>query len=319
MGFKTLGNRARKDPFAFKLLNHILDNQRDTQALVLAGHADDGKHNALEVARAVGTAVWGGVTYTLEGSTPTIITTVTRISAGVVRINFNSSYFSLPMAVRVVPIGARTESLPAFATYTVDSTSQITVRIWGLSSLAGNTWALVDMDFAFAVHAKRYTPATNGVTPIANAKRGDTLGAGSAERWNRLIQNQAELRKDFLVEHTSAGVHKAREIARGWATIDWDGAAFTRTDSSDGITVSSFAGLCRLTLPAGYTMPFQVFPQANYDRVAGTTDDATIANTPRSLFTATRIDVYLYQYDSTTNAWARNEFGFSVSIHAVPA
>jgi hypothetical protein len=323
MAFVTLTAKVRKNPFAFSLLNQLFANQRDNEALQNVEHDRAGRHNGLEVARAVGTAYWNGVSYALEGHS-SIISSLNRVSAGVVEVNLNSSYFQTKMVPRVSVMDNGTESVPYIAHVAVNSASKVTVYIHALAALAGNTWAATDGTFAIALHAMPYDPVGSFVTAITDATRGNTLGGNTintdVRKWNTFVQNQANLRSRMMAEHTSAGAHNAREVAKGAGVFSWDGAAY---DSIDVQNVTSCApistGRARVTIPAGYTTPYQVFAQADYRRQIDTSwADLTVVNVPRSQHTATTFDVFMYRYDDSVNQWARQYFDFACSIHTAP-
>lgn len=317
MGFETLAARARKDPFAFALLNRTLGNQRANEALQLYEHTHDGEHNALEVARSLGTAVWDGATsYSLEGESPSgRLVGVTRVGTGEVSVEVQDC--SLPLAVRLSCMADLSESVPYLLSYEVASASEIIVNIQKLSALGGNTWVAADGHFAIGVHSVKFAPLSSPVTAIANAKRGDTLGPSKV---NQLFVNAAQLRARMMAEHTSAGAHNAREIAKGFARLGYTGGLHSLDDSENVSSVSNVStGRVRLTLPGStYTTPLQVFGQPDYDRTSGVPQDLTVVCFPRAQHTATTIDAYLYQYDSSANSWGRAEFPFAASIHTDP-
>lgn len=319
MAFKTISARARNDKFSFALLNQLIENQQWNEGIQSSDHAFDGRHNVLEVARAVALVSWNGNNYELKGNSE-FITNVGRVSTGIVEIQLDQDFFVEPMAVRLFPMDLGTESVPFRHQYKVLSIAELQVFTHRLSSLGGNTWFPADGSFAIAVHCARYAPDffASPVPSVDFAKRGDTLGFAKV---NQLIANQATLRQRMLLEHTDTGEHNARVIARGFARVSWNGSAFVLEDAEGVDSVTTLGtGICRLNLTADkFDTPMQVFGQADYDRSGGgTVLDLAMACAPESAQTASQQDVYLYGYDSGDHTWDRANVGFAVSLHTEP-
>lgn len=315
MAFKTLTDRARKDPFAFSLLNQILENQRANESAHLYEHAPDGRHNSLEVARGVAVVEWDGVSAYSLTINSTEITAVTNPAVGTVTLTLDGDYFLADQAPRITCMDDAAESVPMLAGWKITSATSITVYLRKLSALSGNTWAAADGSFAIAIHCGKYSPATSPVTAIDNAFRGNTL---SNTKWNQLVQNQADLRSRILTEHTSTGGHDALEIALGYAKASYNGSAYSLA-ASDVVTsiASSATGIVELALPSSrYDTQYPVFVHADYARDnSGATSEVTVVNVPLGSLTATEAVFYLYAYDSGTNTWARADFNFAATLH----
>jgi hypothetical protein len=316
-----LPTKARKDPLGYQYLNNLQAEQEGTQRLALVQHNADGGHNALEVARAVGSFSYSAGAYSIDAGSSSIITAVSKFGVGIVDITLAANYLAIPIGMRVAVIDTTGESVPCIAGHFITSATSVRVYLKALSSLLGNTWNLTDLAFAVALHA---LPYTSNATPISTLDqfwmREMTVGYAD---WNAIISNQAQMQTALLLEHKTDGTHNTRNIAKSAGRVTWDGAAYTLADDE---RVTSAAGVstgrARVTLDAGHTLALQVFPTVDYNTAAGNQSDLMLINAPKTQFVAgppTTFDVFMYKYDASVNQWARAHSDFAFSVHTAPS
>lgn len=320
MAYQPITAKVRKDPFGFGLWNRLRTNLLDAQSLEKVEHNLDGTHNSLEVARAVGSVVWGGATYTLSGFNA-FVSSVASAGAGIITLTLGAGKFSTNMVPMVTAQGVNGESLPIIASARVISATSVEVYVRQLAALAGNTWNLADGTVAVALHASPYTAGgLSAITSPLSKMRGQCVSAEAAD-WNTFVTGEATLRANQLVGHRSGGTHNIREMARAYAALKWDGANYSITSSSaGGVTAVSRvgAGIVDLTLTGAgaFALPMQVFGEVDYARNnGGSFGDLYVIDFPTSQMTATNVRAYIYKHDFAANNWARADTNFYAAVH----
>lgn len=327
--FPTWVAKIRKDPLGSTGYNRLLARARWAETLFLREHLSTsigsgaGEHNAAEVPREVGSIyVTGGPTYNKEGFR--YATGVTRPNPGEFAVALNSNPYPSTgqMAVQIQNTSEAGINKPCLSTFVLGSSSLITVYQQKLTSAlgAGNAWATDDDSFVMAIHGAPLGIGLAGTQGISK-QRGDELSDTSTD-YNQQIQFDADLRAKFLLEHSSAGVHTNREVAKSWAHVEVNSGGgsyrIVSTGSRNALTVSRpGAGIARVTNTSAWTLSAQPFVMADYQRAnSGVESDTYVACVPRSLITTTTVDIYFYKYDFGAMTWARADTDFFIVVHA---
>lgn len=322
--------RVRKDPLGASSYNTLIARAKWAEALFLKEHTSEGvagggvsEHNAAEVPREVGSVyVAGGPTYNIEGFRHAI--SVTRPALGTFAVALdNSAYLDAArMTVQLQNTSERGINKPCISSFIIASTSEVDVCQKYLTSALGaaNAWAAEDDSFVLAIHGGALAPGNPGTVGILK-QRGDELSDVAAD-CNAQVQFDADLRAKFLLDHSTAGVHTCREVAKSWAHVyvEAGGGSYKVADTGtrNPLTVSRPGlGIVRLTNTTAWTLSAQPFVTTDFQRTnSGVEDDTYIACVPRSLITTTTVDVYLYKYDFGAMTWARADTDFYISIYA---
>lgn len=317
MIFSLLRTRARKEHLGPNYLNLLRENCNLNGGLARVGHDRDGRHNALEVARAVASFSWSGSAWSIDTGSTAQVTNVAAVSTGIVDVTLSASYFSLPMVPRFSALHADGESLPIIGMVIQTSATSLRVCIRKLASLGGNTWNLFDGDFALAIHAAPFANAAPDDLPDHWVRRQNLAD----DVWNELVVNQGERYAALVSQHTSGGLHNTREVPRGFARVTSNGAGTSTLADSyrvDSVTRVS-NGRNRLNLPAGYTTPMQVFGEAEYLRTGGgSASDVFVVCWPKSQHTTAKVEAFTYEYDVASNTWSAQDVDFTATIHTAP-
>lgn len=312
--FVNMPVRARKDALGPVTLNQLAANTEAVQQLSLREHAADGTHNALEVPRALGRSVWGGASYThYLYSDSAYWTSNANPAVGQVDLTLDAAGFSYPyMPVIASCCDEDVLNKPWMATVKVTSATSVSVYVSKLSSAlgAGNTWAATDGSFSVALHS---LPAAQAATlsALTPKQRRGFLTEGASD-WNGLVTLQGGLRKLALTKHTSAGEHDDSLIAReyGYVTYDSGGVKYDLI-SGDVASVSRVSqGICDVTTSRTFSAT---------TAMAAFVQDLPTSNTSLWVInyrvtSTTNVRVYLYQYDFTSDTWARADGDFFVSV-----
>lgn len=333
MGYPRLPVYVRNDPYGPKGHNDLL--QRTDQLVAQFGaehHALNGLHNTPHVARALGHLEWGGASYTDKGFTTYPPATITNPTPGTIRLRFASAFafsgFSTDTAIIEVQPSDDTgggDGHPWLSSAAWVNSLEVEIYLKKNTASLGSqqTFAATDGDFFVGIR----TPAAPG-TAAGNASgrrmRGDGLVVDPSN-WNPAVQKLGDHRYASLIEHTSAGLHNAREVSKAWGYAKWNSTTSTyqwlgHQGLGAGIIRQS-TGVVRVYLancvPAIST-PVQAFVRP-IAAVTGTDHTGIrLAHVPKALCTATTIDVYLYE--SLVSAgpvytWQRVDGDFFIRVH----
>ncbi len=336
MPFVPMQAAAHYDPFGPTRWSQWLRNLAWLRGGFEAKHlASTGEHNAMEVPRVCRRITWtsGTSTYALADASSDI-TAVTRIAAGHIRLTLAASRFTTDLRCQVNVAGPGTEAKPWLHRIEVTSATQVEIYLHQLSSAlgAGNTWAASDTDFDIAIHSTPLTPTQWAASPVGAAtrfpvspRRRDTLGAldyASADQpFNEMLFHIANVRKQFLVEHATDGLHNTRQVARHFVQgrfrtagtydiIDELGAyTFTLAEAATGqVTVTTSSALTTAI------SPFVAPDWTRQDSTVGSSGNITIIHA--KVDSTTQTTLWMYRYDTATDTWARARADFWLVIHS---
>jgi hypothetical protein len=306
MAFKPISAKVRKDPLGHGLANDLVENNDNNAQLLYSEHTPDGKHNSIEVPRAVGLIRYSGGSYTLHSSSSSTISSISSPSTGKVTLTLESGKFSTPMSIRLTPMDSTTDTVPWLCSYEVTSATSVSVYVRKLS--ATDTWTLTNGSFAIGIHSAPFTSSASVITQPSKLVRGSNLGKS---HWNTMVSNQATVRTNQLVGHASGGAHTAKEFPIGYFAAWEDVSEFnvlTRVGYIDSISMPA-TGVFRANLTAStFTAPFPVFAwsQARPEYYGGE-GTPTIACVPEDELTSTVCNVYVYyQNRPISYAWAKD-------------
>jgi hypothetical protein len=311
--------KARNEPLGFATMNQFAQNLEYISLLHLVEHDPIGHHNALEVARIVGSAVWGGATYSTSNTAFTLAGGNNPAVGTVILTNSSTTLPSSSQTLALTVQDVEGESKPCIAGYRVTSSTTVEVYLKHLTSAlgAGNAWAAKDMTVAVAEFARPYVSHFLSYTPATPLTRGDYL---TPENWGAVsIANRALL----TTEHTAAGEHNLRQVANGWADIAFDFGGTSYAATSDSGDIASVTRLSQgivevgLEVASGFTTPMQVFAHvgwASSDPGAAETDMHVICF-PTTQMSSTKVTAYIYKFDSVAKTWDRADADFYLSVH----
>lgn len=334
--FPPWTTRIRKDPLGSAGYNQLTQRFRWVENMFSKEHllqtGDDvgtaGEHNAIEIPREVGSVYFtAGPTGAVEGFR--YATGATRSAAGTIQLALNPDpYPSMDsIALQVTNCSENGASKPAITHATIVSTSRIDFFSQYLTSAigAGNTWAVDDANLCVAVHGP---PLLGGgrSTPGTSKIRGNWLTEDAADI-NATIEADTLLREKFLDDgigdsHTTAGAHACREVARTWAEVSFNGAAFVTVDScADNPVVATTTvsgGVCELEFDNAWTLPAQPFVSTDWrvDSGAGDYEDMFVVCCPRTEITTTKVRVHFYRYLPGSLVWENRDTNFFIVVYA---
>lgn len=325
--FPPWNARVRKDPLGALSYNRLLERAGWAEAIFLREHASTtlgtgaGEHNVAEIPREVGSIYTAaGPSYAKEGFR--YASGISRPALGTAALALAASppYLTTTMAAQVQNMSETGINKPVLTSFQFISATEVRFYNQYLTSAlgGGNAWATEDANFCAALHS---VPVGNAWLPLTSGRRkqrGDTLTEYGLD-YNQQVQFDADLWAKFVLEHSTAGVHTNREVARTFAHVENNaGNSFriVRTSARNALTVAwQSTGVARLTNTSAWTLSAQPFVMVDYARANGGAEgDIFVACCPRSLVTTTTFDVYLYQYSGGN--WARADTDFYVSVHA---
>lgn len=327
MSYTTLPAKARKDSLGFALSNKLSENYDAVLDAFRREHNDDGTHNTLGVARAVGTVRWtAGApgSYSLEGFNSFVSLGAGHNPAvGSLILTLQSGKFTTPMRVQATAQDKLEIAKPMSIIVTVSSATSITFSLVELSSALGgtnnNTWASQNFTFAASISCERYALAPS-ITAPSRVLRGEFLSA-EATRFNKLITNLGALRKAQALGHDSGGAHDIREMAQLAGYVTWNGTSYSVT-SGGGFTSVTRNGAGDVDLNFDVrTTPYQVFVEPDFTRnttPAGAAADTYCITAPRAAMTTTKVNFNIFKYDFTNNSWSLADTNFFASVHVTP-
>ena len=321
--------KIRKDPLGFAAYNQLLSRHRWAESMFMREHVSTdvgggaGEHNAAEVPREVGSVeLSAGPAYTTHNFRHA--TGATRSALGTCALALDSNLYtdSASMTVQVQNMSENGIGLPCLTAFSITSTAEIKFfhQILDVALGAGNVWAPEDADFCVAIHGAPLGVGLPGTLGDMKS-RGSQLSELSTD-YNQQVQFDADLRAKFLLDHSAAGLHVNREVARSHAHVQVHagGAAFdlTSTGTRNPLTVSRVAlGNARLPNATAWTLDAQPFVMLDYQRANGGAEtDTYVCVTPRSLVTTTTVDVFIYKYDFAAMTWAAADTDFRIVVYA---
>lgn len=321
MSYVILPQKKRNDSLGIQTYNTLIDNLEDNLAALRIAHTEAGEHNTLDVPRAVATAYWDGANYNLRGNSAGI-TALAKSAVGEVTFTLSSTYF--PFAeILARPMPMCLNDQPYIANAKVVSNTSVKVFL-----SKGTAWGAYDESFCLALHADPFVSAPSASwNQMSKISRTPKTGLQFGE-FNKFTKNAAFLRKQWLVEHTSAGNHNAQQIPRFMGSVTWNGAAYVGPFNSPTYLTSITnpgVGIARLnfsaaTFPNNPNPSVQIFVTPSY-LTANT--EQWIAFAPRLQITntgnyMTSFDVYQWK-KSATNTWTLTDGSFFYSFHCQPA
>lgn len=319
--FRRQQTRSRGQRLQATFLNQLEENIRANEVIATYEHNLDGTHNALEVTRGIGNFIYDGINdeYDLQGNNA-VISSATKNGTGDITITLGAGYVPSRMGIRASVIHNGGENLPYSIMARRLSATQVRVWIRRLEILTGNVWNAADADFSLAVHAERYVNGSgSSISAMLAFDPGEALGAEATGRWNTMVANQALQYERLLVEHTAAGEHDLREVAKAAGSFVYTpgttsyGATF---QEGFGAITRVSQGVVELELDPPLSTPLNVFTSPDYARSdSGEALDLVVAVSPNSQHSSSAIRVCLYKYNPTSNLWARADADFAVAVH----
>lgn len=322
--FETWVARIRKDPLGPQGLNQLGSGYKWNEQNFNREHILlTGEHNAPEIPREVGSIDYSGGGGTIAKKDFRHATAVSNPATGQQRLTVPATAYPagyIQTSMQVQNCSETGSSVPCIAHAIFTSGTQVDVYTQKLNNAlgAGNTWAVENSPVSLALHGQPI-PYGQSAAEMSMKVRGDFLTDESAQ-WNAHVAADAGLRKAFLVEHQTSGIHKNREYAISYGHVTWDGATERvvgggRNSPASVLRVSQ--GRYTVTLTSAVTLSMQVFLSVDYARTNGGTDsEIWVACTPYSAITTTTFGVWLYTFNTGTNQWARGDTDFFFVAHA---
>lgn len=321
MAYGFLPQKAQNDSLGPDTLNTMLRNIAYLRGLIGYEHLSTGEHNAREISR-----VCRRIT-----TTPTVspassdITAVTNPSAGKYSLTLAAGRFDSDIRLQINPIPESAK--PFIASYVVNSATSVDVYIKKLSTAlgaAGDSWTAVNTKFDVAIHGVPLAQvAWNGLArpwERATAAGGYGLVGGgsntSPSHWSNMVREMAVLQAALTAEHSSAGVHNVRQIAKyaghcyyyspstTYKCDDFAGFSFNRTGT--GVVEVTYSSI---------STPVSAFVCPDYARVSGGTDSRTIVNVDPDLVGGTKAKVTCYKWNTASGWWEAADCDFFLVIH----
>lgn len=307
MPYSYLLSKAQNDPLGPNYLKALTANLGWLRWIAGNQHIQaTGEHNTTIVPR-----VCRRISGTTVSPASSDITAVTNPATGKYVLTLAGGRFTTDLRVQINAAGDATK--PHTVTWRAVSATSLEVYIHKLTStlgVAGNTWAAANSDFDIAIHSEPLALGTWNALPVGWS-RGDFFDHRTTG-WNTLVQESAELQKHLIAEHTAAGEHNVRQVAKYDGRITWDGAIYRQGGFSSIARTS--AGIITVDYPS-LTTPINSFICVDYARTAGTgtAGDWLIANVVQT--SGTRVTVYIYQWDTTNLWWQVADSDFFLAVH----
>jgi hypothetical protein len=316
---------ARRYPLGAARLNRQHTNIEALDDAWRIEHFNDGQHNALEIPWLLG--------HIDDGATPTGYLldtafgggTLARPGTGEYTSNITSGFVptdansNLLAAVLANVSDSAIEVKPHTITHELVSATSVKFRVRELSSAlgAGNTWANVNRDFDFALHAPQQPMDESTLISRTVKARGNYLTEAATD-WNALVQNQGKVRKLSLLEHSAAGAHSLNRIAKAAALVSFSPTTYTLgTEEGVASVTRSSLGVVQLTMDANFT---STNTMACFPDVQPATPNELVVINGRGFGTGAGTSTfrfYIYAYDGTN--WARVDRSFSAVMFGVIA
>ena len=321
MGYQKLPHKAANDPLGPGTMNVFRANQQHMRAMIARDHlVDTGEHNAWEVAR-----VCRRITSAPAISpSSTDITAVTNPSTGRYVLTLATGRFTTDMRIRVNPLPESVK--PLIATYQIVSATSVEVYIKKLTStlgVAGNTWALVNTGFDISIHSQPLQQASwpHGIGSWGRnaAANGYGLSGGGNNTtpfgYSGIVSDAAQFYARLTAEHTSAGEHNVRQVAKASARVVYiGGTTYKSYDAVDPF--SSYTRVSTGVIQVNFsamTAPISSFVCPDYERFNAGSDGPVIVNCKDT--GTTQVTVTAYKWDSTNLWWQVADSDFWLDLH----
>lgn len=330
MAFPPIPLYVRDDPFGPLGHNSVLQRTDHLVDSFAAEHDPmTGEHNTPHVARTLGHIAWNGASYSKSGFNSRASTLV-HTATGVLDIRLDSSFRASDGIIEVQPAddtgGGDGNVWLAQARWVSDARVQVRLKKNTVSVDVQQAFAATDGDFFIGIRSSAIQ--NTAVSELANRRqRGQGLRVGTSD-WNPAVQRLGDNRYATLQAHTSTGLHNVREVAKAWGFVKWSSAGSSYSMAaqqglSAGVARQS-QGVVRVYLgnciPA-ISAPVQVFARP-VSAVTATTAHTGLrcAMVPKTLCTATSVDVYLYESyvdagPPVTYRWRRVDGDFFLRVH----
>ncbi len=308
MPYKKLPAYARKDLLTGGAYGQLRTNGYLMERVHGLEHLTTGEHNTPLIARTLGTVlVAAGPTYSLSGfNSDASLGSSHNPAVGQLVLTLASGRCEKDRgAIMVQSAGNDSDTRPevAWARWFDDRRVEVFTTYWnGTLGVAGGSWAAGGSDSAFhvGVHGRtlpRSTPLDWGA-PLQ--QRANGLRVSSA---NPLIQASADVQAAMDATHTD-GVHDAREIAKAWAHVQWNGSTFDIADQEcsdtfDGARFTAFdltaTGIINCKFQSSLASTgYQVFVDVDYSRQVGASSDYYLCSVPANEHAVGSFNLYFY-------------------------
>lgn len=320
MQYQNLATKVQNDSLGPAYLNAMRSNIFFLRTMLGFQHLTTGEHNAREVPRACRRIT----------NTPTVspassdITAVTNPAVGQYTLTLAANRFDTDIRLQVQPIPESAK--PLIATYTINSATSVDVYVKKLTStlgVAGNTWGAVNTKFDIAIHGSPLAQTSwNGLSypwlRAAAASGYGLVGGGSNSNpsyWSAQVRAMADLQTMMLAEHTSAGVHNTRQVAKyaGRCWYDSTGPKYSSTAGAYSF-VRTGVGVIEVSYTA-LTAPVSAFVCPDFARYSGGADVPIIVNTDPDYVAGTKTKVTIYKWNAGSLWWEPADADFFLAIH----
>ena len=320
MGYQKLPPKAANDPLGPGTMNVFRQNQQHLRAMIARDHlVDTGEHNAWEVAR-VCRRITSAPAVSPSSSD---ITAVTNPSTGRYVLTLASGRFTADMRIRLNPLPESVK--PLIATCKIVSATSVEVYIKKLTSTlgsAGNAWAAVNTGFDISIHSQPLEQATwpHGIGSWGRNAEANGYGLSGGGNnttpfgYSAIVSDSAQFYARLTAEHTSAGEHNVRQVAKTSGRVVYNGSTYKSFDVVDPFTTYTrvSTGVVQLDHPS-YTTPVSAFVCPDYERNNGGTNVPTIINCIDT--SATRTTVSIYKWDAANSWWQVADADFWIDLH----
>lgn len=325
MPFRGIQTKAQNDAVGPGSLNIMRSNILYLRSLLDYEHLSTGEHNAQNIPRVCRRITGAAV---INPSPSADITAATNPATGQYTLTLAANRFTTEgMRLQISPIGEVGVYKPAIATYTINSATSVDVWIKRLTSTlgsAGNAWAATNMAFDVAIHGAplaqtAWTEMRGGPWRRANAVEGYGLMGGGDQtnpnHWSGMVRQMAVLQSALTAEHTGAGAHDSRHIAKYASNVVFTTGP-NKYAPANGLLNCTYvsSGVFDIDYSAIGT-PVSVFVCPDYSRTAGGTDRPTIINVNPDYTAGTVSRVHCYQWNAGSSWWETANMDLFIAIH----
>lgn len=309
MTFRRPPAYARNDVLTPGNYSQLRTNNQELQAAFRAEHVEaTGEHNTLMVPRAVGTArsdsgpAWTLIGFNSDVSAPAVYDRDLYLNLAAGRYEKDGG----PVQVQNASDRGPTRPTLSMARWFDDTRVEVMSSFWGgtLGVSGSGFWAGTGDDsghFHLSVTGRLLSPGAfgdfGGPLLPRQGLRSPNVG--------QLVQGAATLEGGFRVAHT-AGAHDIREIAKGWAHVQWTGSAFSIIDQHvsprfDGGYFTTAALVSTGIVDVLWAAPlnttnYQVFIDVDYSRMLGDPNgDYYLVSAPLSTMTKQGVRLFIYK------------------------
>lgn len=316
---------GRKQPLGASWLNRLHSNVEALDEAWRVEHFADGQHNALEVPWLLahlddGSPPTGYLIDTTYGggtlARPATGAYTCSVVSGVIPSNSNGDLLA---AVLANVSDTAIEAKPHTITYELVSATSLKLRVRELSSAlgAGNTWADVNRDIDFALHAPAQPQDPSGLFSRTLKQRGNYLTEAATD-WNALVQNFGIVKAAAALEHDSVGNHNVNRIAKAVGIFSYAPTTYTISFDEGVASVSrSSTGVVEVTMSANFS---STNTMACFAEVQCATPNELCVINGRGFATGAGTSTfrfYIYAYDGTN--WNFADRSFTAVMYGVVA